>query len=68
MGPEHGGGHLQRLRQRAGGGDGLLTASIQYVDSTGLNNRTTQYDYDWRDRLTTTTASDGTTTYIDLNL
>ena len=27
-----------------------------------------RYGFDWRDRLTTTTTSDGTTTYIDLNI
>ena len=33
-----------------GGGDGLLTATTQYVDANSGDNRLTQYGYDWRDR------------------
>ena len=48
-----------------GGGDGLLTSTTQYVDATSGDNRVTLYGYDLRDRLTATTTTDGTTTYID---
>jgi len=47
------------------GGDGLLSSSTAYTDGTGNHDRTTQYAFDWRDRLETTTTSDGTTTFID---
>ena len=33
-----------------GGGDGLLTSTIQYVDSSTTDERLTQYAFDWRDR------------------
>ena len=34
------------------GGDGNLTSQTQYVDASGTNNRTTTFDYDFRDRRT----------------
>ncbi|MGA2502229.1 MAG: hypothetical protein ABSH20_31180, partial [Tepidisphaeraceae bacterium] len=50
------------------GGDGLLTRTTQYVDATPADNLVTLYAYDWRDRLTTTTSSKGTTTTVDVNV
>ena len=38
------------------GGDGLVTSIIQHIDGTTANDRQTGYGYDFRDRLTTTTA------------
>jgi RHS repeat-associated protein len=49
------------------GGDGVRTQTKQYLNASGSSYRTTSYAYDWRDRLTTTTSSDGTTTFIDQN-
>ena len=46
-------------------GNGNLTSSIQYVDASTA--RTTEYTYDWHNRRTTTTATDGTTVYITQN-
>jgi RHS repeat-associated protein len=40
--------------------DGLLTKVISPVDDVSGNGRITEYRYDWRDRLTTTIATDGT--------
>jgi len=41
------------------GGDGNLTKVTRPVDDTSSNDRDTEMEYDWRDRLTTTTVNDG---------
>ncbi len=42
-----------------GGGDGNLTKITRPVNDTSANDRITEMEYDWRDRLTTTITDDG---------
>ncbi|WP_425395007.1 RHS repeat-associated core domain-containing protein [Aeoliella sp.] len=45
------------------GHDGLLTQATRPVDTNSANDRDTDYAYDWRDRLISTTIDDGTDTF-----
>ena len=45
------------------GGDGLLTKVTSPVDGTIGNDREVEYEYDWRDRQTTSISTDGTNVF-----
>jgi len=47
-------------------GDGNLTKTTLPVDANSANDRITLYGYDYLGRRTTTTATDGTTTWISI--
>jgi RHS repeat-associated protein len=47
----------------ASGGDSNLTQVTQPVDTNSANDRITTYGYDYQDRRTSTTQTDGTTTW-----
>jgi YD repeat-containing protein len=49
----------------ADGGNGNLTSVIRPVDGNSANDRTETFTYDFRDRLTGGSRSDGTNTYLD---
>ena len=48
-------------------GSGNLTQSTKHVDATSANDRIVNYTYDWRNRLRTTSASDGSIVHITAN-
>ncbi|HRQ87542.1 MAG TPA: RHS repeat protein, partial [Bacteroidia bacterium] len=49
------------------GGNGLLTRRTEHVDADPLNDRVTEYTYDYRGWLDETHRSDGTTLFIEKN-
>ena len=49
------------------GGNGLLTQTTAFVDASGNNDRVTNFAYDYRDQLDTTTVNDGTTSFVTQN-
>ena len=51
----------------ADGGDGNLTKTTRPVDDTSSNDRITEMQYDWRDRLTTTITTDGSNEFHNIN-
>ena len=51
----------------ADGGDGNLTKTTRPVDGTSSNDRISEMQYDWRDRLTTTITTDGSNEFHNIN-
>jgi RHS repeat-associated protein len=51
----------------ADGGDGNLTKTTRPVDGTSSNDRISEMEYDWRDRLTTTITTDGSNEFHNIN-
>ena len=49
------------------GGDGNLTKTTRPVDDTSSNDRVTEMQYDWRDRLKNTITTDGTNDFQNIN-
>src|SRR5690606_25720384 len=49
------------------GGNGLLTRRTGHVDADPLNDRVTEYTYDYRGWLDETHRSDGSTLFIEKN-
>lgn len=49
------------------GGDGNLTKATRSVDGTSPNDRISEWEYDWRDRLTTSIVDDGTNEFHAIN-
>lgn len=46
------------------GGDGNLTKQIRHVDSNSANDRMVESEYDFRNRMSQSKTSDGTTTWL----